>query len=277
MRHVTYLFWLALVLITTSGSVSAQTADELRAMYFRGDIVRMEEIARAGNVRAEAWMGLMLQNKGRRLEAKEWWRRAAEKGDPWAISSLAGMHLMDKEDEKAVRWYKRGAELGELDAQNTYAWLLLQGRGVDKDEQAAAREYLAAALRGHGYSFLDVAKLYASGTGVTRDPVEAYAFAYIAEALVDESDLGLGGFAQLNKQLTSELSSAQLRAAKRRAQAIRPDVDELRSARIQSDLQLWIYLCVALGLLVITTIVLLCSTKFLIRRVRTALVRSRVD
>jgi TPR repeat protein len=166
------------MLITTSGSVSAQTAHELRAMYFRGDIVRMEEIARASNVRAEAWMGLMLQNKGRRLEAKVWWRRAAEKGDPWAISSLAAMHLTDKEDEEAVRWYKRGAELGELDAQNTYAWLLLQGRGVDKDEQAAAREYLAAALRGHGYSILDVAKLYASGTGVTRDPVEAYAFAY---------------------------------------------------------------------------------------------------
>ena len=57
-----------------TGPAWCQTADELRATYFRGDLSRMEEAARAGDARAEAWMGLMPQNRGRRLEAKEWLR-----------------------------------------------------------------------------------------------------------------------------------------------------------------------------------------------------------
>jgi TPR repeat protein len=108
-----------------SGTAWCQTADELRATYFRGDLSRMEEAARAADVRAEAWMGLMLQNRGRRLEAKEWWRRAAEKGDLWAIISLARMHLADKVDEEAARWFRRGADAGDLGAQHSYALLLL--------------------------------------------------------------------------------------------------------------------------------------------------------
>jgi len=61
-------------------------------------------------------MGLMPQNRGRRLEAKEWLRRAAEKGNLWAIISLARMHLADKEDEEAARWFRRGADAGDLGA-----------------------------------------------------------------------------------------------------------------------------------------------------------------
>jgi uncharacterized protein len=77
----------------------------------------------------------------RRLAAKEWWRRAAEKGNLWAITSLARPHLADKEDEEAARWSRRGADAGDLGAQHDYALLLLQGRGVIKNEQAAARWY----------------------------------------------------------------------------------------------------------------------------------------
>jgi hypothetical protein len=92
-----------LVLVTafSCGAVS-QTDDELRQMYFRRDFDRMEKLARDGDVRAEAWMGLIMQQASRRSEAKEWWQRAAEKGNAWAIDSLAMMYLSDKEDEKAA-------------------------------------------------------------------------------------------------------------------------------------------------------------------------------
>ena len=93
-------------------------------------------------------MGLMLQNRARRLEAKERWRRPAEEGNRWAMTSLAMMHLADKEDEEPARWFRRGAEAGDLAGQHDYALLLLQGRGDIKDEQAAARWVLCRSCAG---------------------------------------------------------------------------------------------------------------------------------
>ena len=61
-------------------------------MYFRRDFVQMKEIARTGDARAEAWMGRIKQQEGERGKAKEWYRRAAEKNYPLAISTLAAMH-----------------------------------------------------------------------------------------------------------------------------------------------------------------------------------------
>src|SRR5262245_46523250 len=163
------VYGLAIFLGIHTVAARAQTADELRAIYSRGDISRMEEIASTGDVRAEAWMGLMLLNRGRRLEAKEWWRRAAEKRNRWAMTNLARVYLADKEDEEAARWFGHGADAGNLDAMREYAFLLLQGRGVPKDEPAAARWYSKLAAQGDRFSYLALAELHASGTGVTYD------------------------------------------------------------------------------------------------------------
>src|SRR5262245_40268904 len=123
----------------------------------------MEKLAREGDVRAEAWMGLMMQQASRRAESKEGWGRAAEKGNKWAIGSLASMHLMDKEDEKAAYWYRRGAELGYPESQASLASLLLQGRGVATNEEEAVRLYKAAAAQGYPYAYFPLAQLYAAG------------------------------------------------------------------------------------------------------------------
>ena len=64
--RISHLLWVLVAVSFGTGKTWGQTADELRAMHFRGDLVRMEEVAGAGDVRAEAWMGLMLQNRGRR-------------------------------------------------------------------------------------------------------------------------------------------------------------------------------------------------------------------
>ena len=98
--RMAYHLGLAVLLGLHTVAAWAQTAEELRAIYFRNDISRMEEIANTGDVRAEAWMGVMLQNRGRRSEAKEWSRRAAEKGNRWAINRLANMHRADRKKTK---------------------------------------------------------------------------------------------------------------------------------------------------------------------------------
>ena len=140
------------------------------------------------------------------------------------MTSLAMMHIAGKEDEEAARWFRRGAEVGDLAAQHDYALLLLQGRGVIKDEQAATRWYSAAAAQGGKSCYLPLAELYASGTGVARDPVEAYALAVIAEAILDDSDMFGVRLAELKAALGKELSPTQMKVARSRAQAMRPDL-----------------------------------------------------
>ena len=142
------------------------------------------------------------------------------------MTSLAMMHLADKEDEEAARWFRRGAEAGDLAAQHDYALLLLQGRGVIKDEKAAARWYSAAAAQGGKSCFMPLAELYASGTGVARDPFEAYALAVIAEVVLDDSDLFGVRLAELKAALGKELSPTQMKVARSRAQAMRPDLGD---------------------------------------------------
>ena len=156
---------------------------------------------------------------------------AAEKCNLWAIISLARMHLADKEDEEAARWFRRGADAGDLGAQHSYALLLLQGRGLIKDEQAAARWYSAQVAQGDKYSYLRLAELYASGTGVARDPVQAYALAAIAEVVLDDSDLFGVRLAKMKAAVGRDLSPAQMKVASSRAQAMRPDLRRLMIAR----------------------------------------------
>jgi len=195
------------------------TDEELRQMYFRRDFAQMETFAREGDVRAEAWMGLIMQQASRRPEAKEWWGRAAEKGNRWAIGMLANMHLMDKEDDKAAYWYRRGAELGDPASQASLASLLLQGRGVPRNEEEAFRLYQAAASQGYAYASL--AELYTTGRGTARDLVEAYALLELAEATIDPSQIKEPR--DFKSKLAAELSPEQITQAKRRAREIRPD------------------------------------------------------
>jgi TPR repeat protein len=215
-------------------------------------------------MRAEAWMGLLLQNRGRRPEAKEWWRRAAEKGNRRAINNLANIHHADREDEEeeAARWFGRGAEAGDLNSMHEYALLLLQGCGLAKDEQAAARWYYKLAAQGDGFSHLALAELYASGTGVAYDLVEAYALAAIAEAILDDSDLYGMRLARLKARVEMELSPTEMKAARLRAQAMRPELKRmLENQPAQPFAQTMLLSLAALGLATIVAVVVYRSAR----------------
>jgi TPR repeat protein len=205
----------------------AQTDEKLRRMYFAKDFTAMEALARQGDVRAEAWMGLIMQQAGRRTEAKEWWGRAAAKGNRWAISSLASIHHHDKEVEQALYWYRRSAELGNPSDQATLAWLLINGKGYPLDEQEGFHWYRAAVAQRDVHSYLRLAELYAAGRGTVRDPVEAYALSEIAVAILTGSDQSDRDRARaLRTKLASELSLGELERARERIRELRPGLPD---------------------------------------------------
>jgi TPR repeat protein len=202
--------------------------DELALLYYRGDFARLEQLARQGDPNAETWMGRARKQQGRRAEAIEWLARAGEKEDSSAIYELARIHEhMENGFDEALRWYRRGAELGNTDMQRKLAQWYLDGGRVPRDEQEAFRFYVMAAQQRESKVYRPLAKLYAGGIGTGRDPVEAYAYVELAlkSAGTDDSAPWNREESQaLEKQLAAELSSQQIDAARQRARERRPDI-----------------------------------------------------
>jgi tetratricopeptide (TPR) repeat protein len=231
-----------------------QTDEELRQLYVRSDFARMEQIAQAGDARAEAWMGLIRQNAGRREEAKVWYRRAAEKNNPWGISQLAEMHDRDGESAQALYWYRRGAESGNPNDQVALAWRLRKGsRGFPLDPHEAYRWYAAAAQR-YDAAYLALAELKAAGFGTERNGIEAYAFAEIAETVRGDSGETTATRAkELKEQLAVELWPHEVMQAERRARELRPELDEIKGKQKRDD---FLFPFVVLGFLLAPIVIL---------------------
>jgi TPR repeat protein len=152
-------------------------------------------------------------------------RQAAESGDRVAIEYLATAYLFRENYEEAARWYRRGAELGNPESQVNYAFLLLRGRGVARDESEAFRWFRAAAHSGYAYAYLATAEMYATGKGTERDPIEALAQVEIALKVLQTSETqNLKAARALRSQLAAELTPQQIEEALRRAREKRPDV-----------------------------------------------------
>ncbi|WP_262267181.1 MULTISPECIES: tetratricopeptide repeat protein [Microvirga] len=254
MRSRLAILVLAVFAIGQTGA-RAQTDEDLRLLWRKGDLAGMEQFARTGDSRAEAWMGLMLRNRSRRPEAKEWFRRAAEKGDRFSLWSMAEIHEQDREYPEAAYWYRRGAEAGMGESATQYAYLSLKGRGVEKNEAEALRWYLRAAELGDRYAYLPLARLYSEGTGTSQNRIEAYAWATIAEYHLDGSDFEPEQAArELKVHLGQALTADQAAAALNRAKELQPGVDSFeKSSGIMPIIAglgiLGVLACIPVGLL----------------------------
>jgi tetratricopeptide (TPR) repeat protein len=222
-RLILNVFATALVVASQTFGASAQSDEELRQLYFKRDFNRIEEIARTGDTRAEAWMGLIKSGNRQPNEAKEWYRRAAEKDDRFAIGRLAAIAYYEKDYAEAARWHKRAAELGNPSSQYMYASMLLEGRGVERDEREAVRWLGAAAGNGDTYSNVVLARLYAEGRGTERDIIQAYAHLVVAVNALRETNASFIAEARgLKAQIEPELLPSQIEEARQRARSLRP-------------------------------------------------------
>ena len=136
---------LALVVAASAGSTTAQTLEESRAAYDRGDydtaLRGFRPLAEQGHAQAQAGLGFMYhQGKGVAAdgaEAARWFRRAAEQGIAQAQYNLEVMYGLGEgvaEDAaEAAKWYRRAAEQGFADAQFKLGNMYARGRGVPQN------------------------------------------------------------------------------------------------------------------------------------------------
>ena len=73
----------------------------------------------------------------------------------------------------ASDWYRKAADQGNPDAQTNLARLYLRGRGVFKDVAKAAELAQKAADQGDPNAYVVLAGMYQSGEGKPRDPARA--------------------------------------------------------------------------------------------------------
>jgi len=81
---------------------------------------------------------------------------------------------VDPDDTIAAGWYRKAADLGNLDAQIQLAECYRDGKGVTRDMAQAAAWYRKAAEQGNTSAQATLGSLYSMGQGVGRDDLEAF-------------------------------------------------------------------------------------------------------
>jgi TPR repeat protein len=104
-------------------------------------------------------------------QAAEWYRKAAEQGDPDAQYSLGWLYMAGQgapqDYAQAAGWFRKSAEQGHSWAQHNLGWLYHGGEGnVPQDYEQAAEWYRKSAEQGDADAQESLGDLYRDGDGV---------------------------------------------------------------------------------------------------------------
>jgi hypothetical protein len=114
-------------------------------------------------------------------EGIKWLRKAAEQGYLQAQLTVASLlKLSPDTDTELVRWLRAAADQGSVAAKFELGTCYEEGKIVPKDYSEAAKLYLQAAEQGHQLAQTQLAVLYSEGKGVPRSLKEAYVWEFIA-------------------------------------------------------------------------------------------------
>ena len=120
-----------------------------------------------------------------------------------SAASTSAARASTKDLTKAVDWYQRAADQGNVNAMHNLAVLMSEGVDGPPDQQKALQWFLAAADYGVRDSQYNLGVIYARGLGTPQDLVASYKWFAIAAAQGD-SDAGAaprrGGQAALRRR-----------------------------------------------------------------------------
>lgn len=117
------------------------------------------------------------QQKEREKMAFQWYKKAAELGNAQAQDSLGDCYWngigVAEDTKEAEKWYEKSAEQGNAKAQYDLATCYYDGVGVDKDRKKAARLFRRSADQHYADAQYSLGVCYASGEGVAQSEKEA--------------------------------------------------------------------------------------------------------
>ncbi len=121
--------------------------------------------------------GLNFYEQGNYKEAVDWYRKAAEHGQVQAQNTLGLRYEkgegVNQDYKTAAYWYKEAAKNGHTQAQNNLGFMYSEGIGVELDYTEAVKWYLMAAENGHVKAQYNLGVIYYKGHGIEKDYNEA--------------------------------------------------------------------------------------------------------
>ena len=150
----------------------------------------------------------------------------AENGEAAAQNEVGSRYYagrgVERDDAEASRWIRRAAEQGYAPAQYNLGLLHFRNRGVAGSDAEAARWYRAAAVQGYAPAQAGLGYLHIYGAGVEQDHVLAYMWLELARrGAADDFTRRL--YEQRRDELRADMTADDIREARRRADAWRPD------------------------------------------------------
>ena len=157
-------------------------------------------------------------------EAVKWYRKAADQGFASAQCDLGICYREGKgvprDYVEAVKWYRKASDQGDADAQCDLGYCYERGYGVPQDDAEAVKWYRKAANQGQVDAQYNLGDCYATGQGVIKNLQTAYGWFLLA------SDAGDNNAATEIKNIESELSPAEVLAARNWAKHWQPVIDK---------------------------------------------------
>jgi len=161
------------------------------------------------------------------VAANEWYRKAAELGDPNAMHNLGLSYEtgsgIEPDKRTAFSWFEKAAQLGHAISQRRVGFILYNGDGVPADPVTALDWYRKAAVQGDVESIANIGLAYRDGQGVQADSVEAYAWLDVARFITqrwqDNMQTKWGIRRELDG-LRKTLAPAQVKAAEARTRVL---------------------------------------------------------
>jgi hypothetical protein len=142
--------------------------------------------------------------RGEAALAAQWYRSAANQGDPVAQTRLGWLYRegngVGRDHEQARLWFTQAALQGNSGGQFSLGTLYEHGRGVPRNPAEAARWYRLAADQGHAGAQNNLGWLYQNGQGLPRDPAEAARWYRLAADQGQPDALGNLGLLHLHGQ-----------------------------------------------------------------------------
>ena len=186
--------------------------------------------AEQGDAKAQYLLGDMYRDgKGvtkDSAEAVKWYRKSADQGN---VEAQVRVGFLSKDSAEQVKWLRMAADQGDVLTQcflgSMYANALVDG--VVKDSAEAVKWYRKAADQGNANAQWNLGVIYSNGEGVAKDAIEGAAWINIAAASGEElfvfsrthNEKQLGPQATLAAQQRSKEILKEIEAAKRGAAA----------------------------------------------------------
>jgi TPR repeat protein/F0F1-type ATP synthase assembly protein I len=158
------------------------------------DVYWIEQAAKCGDISAMLQIAKWYADQNNEVyksRSKGWYQKAANKGDPVAMSIL-GQCLrngdgMEKDARRAFIYLYQAAEKGNIVALRYLAHLYRDGSYVGKSREKANELYTRAAKAGDPWGLYEIGRCYLNGDCVRKNEVEAKRLLKIAAEKVNKA------------------------------------------------------------------------------------------